>query len=246
MGANASTAVPLYVSGQVLDAARLNLTNCGVPVFSGTATRDASFGGSGEKVLAEGQLCYLEDSNVVQYYDSAAWQSVGIAPGLVCVKAETTASAVTSATADNVFTSSYTNYLIISKFSTSSTQAMQLKFRASGSSTSTNYNRQRLSGSGLTASAAQEVNQTQFGVDSTNGATNFALSVLNITSPQLATKTIFTNTVTNNYANYTTGLEVGLISGNQNSDTQFDGVEFLVATGTFTITYAIYGYSKTV
>lgn len=170
----------------------------------------------------------------------------GINSALVCVKAETTASGVTSATADNVFTSTYTNYLIISKFSTSSTQAMQLKFRASGTSTSTNYNRQRLSGSGSTASAAQDVNQTVFTVDSTNGATNFALSVLNITSPQLATKTIFTNTVTNNYANYTTGLEVGLISGNQNSDTQFDGIEFLVASGTFTITYTIYGYGKSV
>ena len=76
MGANASTAVPVYVSGQVLDAARLNLTNAGIPVFSGTATRDAAFGGSGEKVLAEGQLCYLEDSNSVLYYDSSAWQAV--------------------------------------------------------------------------------------------------------------------------------------------------------------------------
>ena len=76
MGANASTAVPLYASGQVLDAARLNLTNAGVPVFSGTATRDAAFGGSGEKVLAEGQLCYLEDTNAVQFYDGAAFQSI--------------------------------------------------------------------------------------------------------------------------------------------------------------------------
>ena len=77
MGANASTAVPLYASGQVLDAARLNLTNAGIPVFSGTATRDAAFGGSGEKVLAEGQFAYLEDTNSVQFYDSAAWQLVG-------------------------------------------------------------------------------------------------------------------------------------------------------------------------
>jgi hypothetical protein len=76
MGANASTAVPVYASGEVLDAARLNLTNAGIPVFSGTATRDAAFGGSGEKVLAEGQFAYLEDTNSVQYYDSTAWQSV--------------------------------------------------------------------------------------------------------------------------------------------------------------------------
>jgi hypothetical protein len=77
MGANAGTAVPVYASGQVLDAARLNLTNSGVPVFAGTATRDAAFGGAGEKTLAEGQLAYLEDANVVQYYDGAAWATVG-------------------------------------------------------------------------------------------------------------------------------------------------------------------------
>jgi hypothetical protein len=39
--------------------------------------RDAAFGGSGEKVLAEGQLCYLEDTNKVQYYDGAAWANLG-------------------------------------------------------------------------------------------------------------------------------------------------------------------------
>jgi len=88
MGANASTAVPVYASGQVLDAARLNLTNSGIPVFSGTATRDAAFGGSGEKVLAEGQFAYLEDTNAVQYYDSSAWQAVS-APSVVQVKSTT-------------------------------------------------------------------------------------------------------------------------------------------------------------
>jgi len=246
MGANASTAVPVYASGEVLDAARLNLTNAGIPVFGGTATRDAAFGGTGEKTLAEGQFCFLEDSNSTLFYDGASWQSVGTTPGLVCVKAETTASAVTSATADSVFTSSYTNYLIPIKFSTSTTQNMQLKFRASGSSTSTNYNRQKLAASSTTVVASQQVNQTEFAVDTTNGATNFAYGVLQITSPQLATKTIFTLQETLNYTNYTTGIEIDFLGGNQNSDTQFDGIEFLVASGTFTITYAIYGYSKTV
>lgn len=90
MGANAGTAVPVYASGQVLDAARLNLTNCGVPVFSGTATRDAAFGGSGEKVLAEGQLAYLEDADVVQYYTGSAWASVGpTTSGVIQVKSTT-------------------------------------------------------------------------------------------------------------------------------------------------------------
>ena len=48
------------------------------------------------------------------------------------------------------------------------------------------------------------------------------------------------------YANYTTNLEMINFAGNQNSATQFDGIEFLTATGTFNMTYAIYGYSKTV
>jgi hypothetical protein len=77
MGANASTAVPVYASGEVLDAARLNLTNSGIPVFSGTATRDAAFGGSGEKVLAEGQFVYLEDTDALQYYSGTSFVAVG-------------------------------------------------------------------------------------------------------------------------------------------------------------------------
>ena len=77
MGANAVTSVPTYVAGQVLDASRLNVTNSGVPVFADTTARDAGFGGTGEKVLAEGQLCYLESTNKVQYYDGSAWANLG-------------------------------------------------------------------------------------------------------------------------------------------------------------------------
>jgi hypothetical protein len=77
MGANAVTSVPTYVAGQVLDASRLNVTNSGVPVFADTTARDAGFGGTGEKVLAEGQLCYLESTNKVQYYDGSSWANLG-------------------------------------------------------------------------------------------------------------------------------------------------------------------------
>lgn len=124
MGANAGTAVPVYASGEVLTAARLNLTNCGVPVFSGTATRDAAFGGSGEKVLAEGQLCYLEDANVVQYYDSASWLTVGPSTpsALTYIGGATIGTTVSSATVSNVFSSTYDNYMVtINSFTNSST-----------------------------------------------------------------------------------------------------------------------------
>lgn len=76
--ANEQTSVPLFASGEVLTAANMNLSaGTGVPVFATTTTRDAAFGGTGEKVLEEGQLCYLSDSNIVQYYTGAAWATVG-------------------------------------------------------------------------------------------------------------------------------------------------------------------------
>jgi len=61
----------------VLEAADLNITNSGVPVFADASARDAAFGGTGEKVLAEGQLAYLEDTNKVQYYDGSSWSNLG-------------------------------------------------------------------------------------------------------------------------------------------------------------------------
>jgi len=75
--ANTQTTVPLFVANQVLTAAQQNLSaGTGVPVFATTVTRDAAFGGS-NKALAKGQLAYIEATNIVQYYDGAAWATVG-------------------------------------------------------------------------------------------------------------------------------------------------------------------------
>ncbi len=102
MGLNAQTTVPTFVASQILTADQQNQSaRTGVPVFATTVERDAAFGGSGEKTLAEGQLCYLEDSNVVQYYDGAAWATVG-------PSALTTATA-TVATSQSTSSTTYTD-----------------------------------------------------------------------------------------------------------------------------------------
>jgi hypothetical protein len=77
MGINAQTSVPKFTAGDTLTAANTNLLANGIPVFAGTATRDAAFDGAGEKALAEGQYAYLEDTNATQFYDGAAWQPLG-------------------------------------------------------------------------------------------------------------------------------------------------------------------------
>ena len=99
--ANTQTTVPLFVANQVLTAAQQNTSaGTGVPVFATTVTRDAAFGGS-NKALAEGQLCYIEASNIVQYYDGAAWATVGpTSSGVVQVKSTTvTASTFSTSSA---------------------------------------------------------------------------------------------------------------------------------------------------
>ena len=243
MGANAQTAVPAFTAGQVLTAAQQTQINTGIPVFATTITRDAAFGGTGEKTLAEGQFAYIEATDTTQYYDGAAWQSVGASSGLVCVKAETAFSAVTSATADSVFSSTYTNYLVICKFTTSTSNSMEMKLRAGGVSTSTNYSRQELYANTSSVVAAQSSAQTVYRINDTGGA-NQSVVYLDISGPNLAQ----TTPINARYTLMQSGTNTFLFTsgGTQNSSTQFDGIEFLCATGTISGNYAIYGYSKTV
>ena len=111
--ANEQTSVPLFVADTILTAAQQNISaGTGVPVFATTVTRDAAFGGA-NKALAEGQLCYLSATNVVQYYDGAAWATVGpaAASGLVRVGGGTLSGASTTFT--NVFSATYNAYKVI-------------------------------------------------------------------------------------------------------------------------------------
>lgn len=78
MGLNAQTTVPTFTAAQVLTADQMNQSaRTGVPVFADTTARDAGFGGAGEKTLAEGQLCYLESTDKVQFYNGTSWANLG-------------------------------------------------------------------------------------------------------------------------------------------------------------------------
>ena len=244
MGANAVTTVPVYVAGEVLTASDLNITNSGIPVFASTVERDAAFGGTGEKTLAEGQFAFLETGNVTQYYDGSTWQSVGTTPGLVCVKAETTFSGASSVTADNVFTSSYTNYVIKFRYTTNNTVMPSFKLRASGTSASTNYNYQYINGNASSVGAAGATAQTSANFALYSNGDFKSATTLELFSPQIAEATNFTSLVAWSPASYS-GLNV-YYAGNHSTATAYDGIEFLVSAGTMTGAYTIYGYSKAV
>jgi hypothetical protein len=85
--------------------------NTGIPVFATTVTRDAAFGGAGEKVLAQGQYAYIEATSSLQVYSGAAWVNA-ISSGLNLIKTETIGTAVASVTVTGAFSATYDNYLI--------------------------------------------------------------------------------------------------------------------------------------
>lgn len=78
------TSIVDFVASQVLTAAQMDDVNCGVKSFATTATRDAAYGGSGERTLAEGETCYIEGEDRSMIYDGSVWNNavmIGAARG---------------------------------------------------------------------------------------------------------------------------------------------------------------------
>jgi hypothetical protein len=75
----AGAGAKLFTSGSVLTAAQVNtyLMDQSVMRFANEAARTAAFGGTGEPVLAEGMMSYLDDVNQVQVYNGSAWVAIG-------------------------------------------------------------------------------------------------------------------------------------------------------------------------
>ena len=247
MGANAQTSVPTFTAGEILTAANMNISaRTGITDFADSTARDAAFGGTGEKTLAEGQYAYLEDSNTTQYYDGSAWQTVGINPGLVCIKAETAFSAVTTVTLDDIFTSSYTNYRLMVRYTTSTTNAASLQLRAAGSTASgANYNQGVLYQDGATASGFTQNSQTSW-VNLLVSSSTFNNSIfIDLFATQLATPTLANSSTNVNLGAYTSNrVYTGAL--NHTLATAYDGFILSVTTGTFSGTYSVFGYAKTV
>jgi len=77
-----------FVTGEVLTAGDTNgYLNQGVWVFASAAARTAAVTSP-----QEGNFSYLKDTNVTQYYDGAAWVSVGGSPTFVGANATKTAN----------------------------------------------------------------------------------------------------------------------------------------------------------
>jgi hypothetical protein len=244
MGANAQTSVPAFTAGQVLTAQQQTEINTGVPVFATTTTRDAAFGGTGEKVLAEGQLAYIEASDVVQYYNGTAWATLAPASAgaLVFITGAAFTSVASVSLAANTFTSTYRNYKIVLHVTGSASDMTgTMRLRASGTDDS---NTSYLSG-GIQVSQGNATvtfagnNATSWNIMDGQSALGGTMS-MDLIGPQLSVRTFMNGTISDSDATY--NLKGGAAGYVFNATTSFDAATFLFSANS-TGVYRVYGYA---
>lgn len=250
MGANAQTTVPTFVAGQVLTAEQQRQSaGTGVPVFADTTARDAGFGSAGEKVLAEGQLCYLESTNVVQYYDGAAWATVGpqtLTSGLNYITGATFTTATSFSLPNSTFTTTYRNYRVMVQITALTADAtFTMRLRASGTdNTTASYRTAGYGGSSLGTIASVVGNaQTSWNfAEQDAGFAGYALT-MDLFSPQVATFTAAAGQY-NYFLQTPAGTQAIAFTAHHDSTTQFDALSFISSiASSMTGIYRVYGYS---
>jgi len=242
MGANAQTSVPVFTAGQILTAQQQTEINTGIPVFATTATRDAAFGGTGEKTLAEGQFAYIEATNATQYYDGTAWQS---ASGLTFITGATFTTVTSVSLPTNTFTSTYANYKVVFVLTAVTADLdLSVKLRASGVDTSSGY---EYAYTGLTsggaASNAAFAGGSDWSAAEADIASTYYTFNMDLFAPQLTQRTSFLATIVFDNKSAVTVSRSG--GGFQDSATSFDSISFISnVASSITGNYKVYGYSN--
>ncbi len=253
MGANAQTSVPTFVAGEILTAANMNISaRTGIPVFADSTARDAAFGGTGEKTLAEGQFAYIENiagSAATQYYDGSAWQTlVSVSSGLTLISTAAFTTVATYSLPANSFSSTYSNYLLYVNLTASSACALNFRYRAAGVDyAGSTYNHggfnvttggtiqnDSLSGASQTSNKAGYIG---------NGSTDSPVVILNILRPNEAFETRYNSSISS-VNNGATLVAFNQMGGVVYQTTQYDSMTLIPATGTISGTYRLYGYAN--
>jgi hypothetical protein len=240
MGANAQTVVPVFTSGQILTASQVTQINTGIPVFATTVTRDAAFGGAGEKTLAEGQMAYIEATKTTQYYNGTAWVT---SDGMPLIIGETAFTGAATVSVNNCFTSEYTSYKLIVRITSASNQ-VALRLRASGTDSSTGYysvNYDMYSSNAAVSGTVVTQNGTYQLVGNEGSFNQFE-----IMNPQIASQTYMAG----NGSRYESTTPRAESTGTNykcvhSAATAYDGFTlFPVVGASITGHYTLYGYAK--
>jgi hypothetical protein len=160
--------------------------------------------------------------------------------GLVHINT-TSFSAQSTVSLNNVFTTAFDNYRIIFEASGSTTsQNVGARLRVAGAdNTASTYNQQIGEFSGSSAAGFRENNANIWTRISTVNSTSPVLATMDIASPALSRFTTQTGT---RQVEPTTSTQIQLVGSAFANTTVFDGISFIVGTGTMTGTVRVYGY----
>ena len=218
----------VWTAGEVVSASNVNnyLQEQTVMSFAGTAARSSAIASP-----EEGMLSYLQDSDTYQGYDGTSWVNLNTlsgtdTSGLVHIETQTFSAVNGFSFSNDVFTSTYDNYLIlIEGFGNS--QQLTMRYRTAGSdNTTSNYTYQYISINNTTITGLR--------------ATGRAALSMNIYSPNLALRTLHrTETVS-----VLSGAYIEDYAGAFAADTVFDSVSIYSLSGNMTGKASLYGYRK--
>lgn len=201
------------------------------PAVCTTATRPAS--------PFTGQAIYDTTTATTLVWNGTAW--VGIAGGLVCVKAQTTQSGATRVEIDDIFSATYRNYLIIIEQSNGA-NVLSMQMNASGTPVTTStYNYQFIQASSTTVSSGRTAAAASGQIN--GNATTKSYTVLQVFAPFIAQATIYrADTYIDNNDLAQPFIQNRI--GNQQGSTSFTGIDIL-STTSFDSTITCYGYGIT-
>jgi hypothetical protein len=227
-----------FTTGEVLTANDVDgYLMQGVWTFANAAARDAAVTSP-----QEGNMCYLKDTDAVQYYSGSAWTAVSAASASALTKIVTgtfSNVASTGTTFDGCFTSTYDNYMIIfSNMYASAGSSLRFQTRLAGATQATaNYAGSYVRGATVTQ---------------TSSATSYNLmSMQNVSTQQGAINMMFyRNTTKISWTYDAVGRGSGDVNYNGagfNDNVSANGSDgFIITADTANIygTITVYGVSK--
>ena len=148
----------------------------------------------------------------------------------------TSFSGVASQSVNNVFSSTYPNYLVLMNMTTSTTMTPQFRFRTASDDTTSNYNIQHLEASVSSVTATRNLNTNIMGLTPTtfNGKLIYSIQILNpnaaVETQGFITTSIYMNSLTSAFY--------------QNTSDQYTGFSLIASTGNITGTVRVYGYAN--
>ena len=228
-----------FTAGEVLTASNVQnyLMDQSVMTFAGSAARSSAIGTAN---FEEGMTSYLKDTDKLEVYNGTNW--VGVAPtttqGLTLINT-TSFSGVTSVSLPaGSFTSTYDNYRIVLRLTTTGNATISARLRASGSDASTNnYNTKGVYGGSSGINAWNNAGTSAWLNYTCN--TNTSNISMDLFSPQKTETTLGLDQIfsASTGDQISQGLEFTLT-------TSFDSLSFIASTGNISGTVRVYGYNQ--